>query len=534
MSETGEDLRVRRSLLDLQDAYEAGEKKPLDDLMRAWKGIKELSPQELPSREPRSFFVLGGYHGEPFRGAGWGNSTFWGGYCHHGNVLFPVWHRIYLYELEEALRSIPGCEDVTMPFWDECSEDSLLHGIPWALTAETFELDDETIPNPLRSYVFPLSVVDHIGTDEDLYSKQAGYETVRYPYSGLVGTEAARKKTKAHNERWTYPQSVERLNENIVGWLGESVEINKKVVKTGVHQDFLDCLEAPNYTVFSNTTSAENWEDNAPRVVPLESPHNKIHLAVGGFDVPGQEDYSVIPDANGDMGENDTAALDPIFYFHHCFIDRVFWLWQKRHGATDELPIIAEYPGTNSTDNQGATPGIPPNAWLSMDTPLEPFTYERDGVLHNYVGRDAFNIETQLGYTYGPGSLEYLAATKLTTPDDDAPVEPEVHVSGINRGTIRGSFLITAFANVDGERKPIGSEAVLSRWHVQGCANCQTHLMATASFPLHGLDPDTLADTIEVEVRTRDGLLGGQPQRLSFAAGEARAPLRVQIRDKAR
>ena len=71
MSTTGEALRVRRSLTDLQDEYVAGEKKPLEELMRAWKGIKESS-----------FFVLGGYHGEPFRGAGWGDSTFWGGYCH--------------------------------------------------------------------------------------------------------------------------------------------------------------------------------------------------------------------------------------------------------------------------------------------------------------------------------------------------------------------------------------------------------------------------------------------------------------------
>ncbi|MGB8768634.1 MAG: hypothetical protein WCC92_03400 [Candidatus Korobacteraceae bacterium] len=54
--------------------------------MRAWKGIKELPPED-----PHSFFVLGGYHGEPFRGGGWGNSQYWGGYCNHGNVLFPTW-----------------------------------------------------------------------------------------------------------------------------------------------------------------------------------------------------------------------------------------------------------------------------------------------------------------------------------------------------------------------------------------------------------------------------------------------------------
>lgn len=105
-------LRVRQSLTDLQSAYEAGDKTPLENLMRAWMGIKELPPDD-----PRCFFVLGGYHGEPFRGAGWGSSAYWGGYCMHGNVLFPIWHRFYVLALEDALRSIPGCQDVTLPFW---------------------------------------------------------------------------------------------------------------------------------------------------------------------------------------------------------------------------------------------------------------------------------------------------------------------------------------------------------------------------------------------------------------------------------
>jgi hypothetical protein len=72
--------------------------------------------------------------------------------------------------------------------------------------------------------------------------------------------------------------------------------------------------------------------------------------------------------------------------------------WRDRRFA-DRRKI----PVTNSADSQGATPGIPPNAWLSMDTPLEPFMRTESG--EKYVGRDAFNIETQLGYTYGPGSL---------------------------------------------------------------------------------------------------------------------------------
>ena len=327
------------------------------------------------------------------------------------------------------------------------------------------------------------------------------------------------------------PGKCGRSNKNIVAWLAQQIVIDGRTVTTGVHNAFVACLGAPNYTVFSNTTSALVWNDNAPLAVPLESPHNKIHLAVGGFDVPGVEDDSVIPGANGDMGENDTAGLDPIFYFHHSFIDYVFWLWQKRHGATDDLPIIDQYPGTNSADSQGATPGIPPNSWLSMDTPLEPFILTENGKPRDYVGRDAFNIEGQLRYTYGPGSLDQSPGAASMEPASAHAHEPKIHVTGINRGGIGGSFLIAAFANVDGERKPIGSEAVLSRWHVDGCANCQTHLMAGAGFSLHGLDPEQLGeDAIEVEVRTRDGLLGGRPHGLQALAAEEQPHFRVEVR----
>ena len=62
--------------------------------MRAWKGIKELPAEDL-----QSFFVLGGYHGEPFRGKGSLDPHYWGGYCNHGNVLFPTWHRVYVLKI---------------------------------------------------------------------------------------------------------------------------------------------------------------------------------------------------------------------------------------------------------------------------------------------------------------------------------------------------------------------------------------------------------------------------------------------------
>jgi tyrosinase len=77
-------------------------------------------------------------------------------------------------------------------------------------------------------------------------------------------------------------------------------------------------------------------------------PHNFIHGWVGG-----------------DMGLIAYSAYDPIFYSHHCMIDRIWYLWQLQHG--------------NST--------IPPDL---LSQPLAPF---------NLTGAAVLRVE-DLGYEY--------------------------------------------------------------------------------------------------------------------------------------
>lgn len=57
-----------------------------------------------------SFFSVGSIHGLPYTpwddsaaAKGFNPDTWWGGYCTHGTVLFPTWHRPYvaLYEVSE-------------------------------------------------------------------------------------------------------------------------------------------------------------------------------------------------------------------------------------------------------------------------------------------------------------------------------------------------------------------------------------------------------------------------------------------------
>lgn len=347
--------------------------------------------QQLPPDHPDSYFVIAGYHGEPFRGAGYGNASWWGGYCNHGNILFPTWHRAYLLRLEKALQNqVPG---VTLPYWNEIDDTTKQSGIPSIYLAETYTFQDQkVIPNPLRSYRYQKTIKDRLSVpypDEEQYntdySKPAGKTTCRFPFSGLWGpndsitTEAHNKKMEENGIVWTN----EQLNRNVKAWLNDITYETSQGNRLGadLRKKFEKCLEAPNYTVFSNTTSAQRWnDDHADMVgflpaVSLESPHNGMHLAIGGIQVPAQ-DASAIPDANGDMAENDTASFDPIFYLHHAFIDLMFWRWQIINEQTNELRIESEfvhYPGTNSVDAQGPTPGVPGNKWLTLDDTLDPF-----------------------------------------------------------------------------------------------------------------------------------------------------------------
>lgn len=62
----------------------------------------------------------------------------------------------------------------------------------------------------------------------------------------------------------------------------------------------------------------------------LEDIHDAIHGWTGGNDGT----------VGGDMGSLSTAAWDPIFWSHHCMIDRLWYLWQMKHGGNNITPSL--------------------------------------------------------------------------------------------------------------------------------------------------------------------------------------------------
>jgi tyrosinase len=72
-------------------------------------------------------------------------------------------------------------------------------------------------------------------------------------------------------------------------------------------------ISLPTAAEAEEALSDTDWTSFSDRVEDL---HDRVHGWV-----------------SGDMGDVTTAAYDPVFFAHHCMIDRLWYLWQVRHGV---------------------------------------------------------------------------------------------------------------------------------------------------------------------------------------------------------
>lgn len=97
--------RLRKNAKDLSADEIAKLKKAFWEIMRR-DPQPDDSGKAIGPINDQSYFALACLHGQP------------GGYCVHHVDAFHPWHRVYMTQFEEALRSVEGCEDVTLPYWD--------------------------------------------------------------------------------------------------------------------------------------------------------------------------------------------------------------------------------------------------------------------------------------------------------------------------------------------------------------------------------------------------------------------------------
>ena len=82
-------------------------------------------------------------------------------------------------------------------------------------------------------------------------------------------------------------------------------------------------MSAPNFTAFGGNAASGGTIENGP--------HGRIHVWAGD------------PSTGLDMGRLDTAARDPIFYAHHCNIDRLWAEWFRRNPLAHAHPTAASF-----------------------------------------------------------------------------------------------------------------------------------------------------------------------------------------------
>eukprot|EP00953_Heterococcus_sp_UTEX-ZZ885_P001144 1125-Heterococcus_DN1.PRE.3 len=201
MSAASSTLPQRKSITKLT-------KSEANDLADAFRELKAL-----PANDPDSFWTIAGYHGEPFPEAHpLSPGEFWG-YCHHGTVLFPTWHRAYLHRIEAALkRHHRDPDNFALPYWDVIADH-----MPEILTKEPFDH---------FMFLDGMEVVDSNG----IYTKRTNYVTMRFPFSGLQDAQNPQLAASAsqHNIEMVkqYPTSESRaqvLRDNLASVLDKGI-----------------------------------------------------------------------------------------------------------------------------------------------------------------------------------------------------------------------------------------------------------------------------------------------------------------------
>jgi hypothetical protein len=103
----------------------------LTRLRQAFQALKD-------KQGPGSYQQLAGIHGFPDM------------QCKHHEPRWLPWHRLYILQVEDALRAVdPG---LVLPFWDWTSTQSVEEGLPAAFTDPTYQpAGGPALPNPLLS-----------------------------------------------------------------------------------------------------------------------------------------------------------------------------------------------------------------------------------------------------------------------------------------------------------------------------------------------------------------------------------------------
>ncbi|ORY72106.1 common central domain of tyrosinase-domain-containing protein [Pseudomassariella vexata] len=320
--------------------------------------------QARPQNQIDSWYQIAGIHGRPYAawdGVGSAPGSHAGGYCPHSSVLFPTWHRPYVQLLEQNIWQcaqaravkyptstrtsyVNAAETLRFTYWDWVANPVL----PPIVTQPSITVTDVsgkvTIPNPLFQYSFKNKRPGGPGTSDFpgyTSAPQKYQQTVRQPSKSTGATNTAAANAALQRQ---------------AGYLHDTT--------------YLILTQTTSYAEMSNN----GYQGSTTGYGSIENPHGTVHSAVGGV--------------GGHMSYLDYSSFDPIFWLHHCNVDRIFSLWQAVH--YDQWDI-------NQRTSAGSF-AVTANTVETETTKLYPFSQDKAGNLYTSV--DARYTVEDFGYTY--------------------------------------------------------------------------------------------------------------------------------------
>lgn len=298
-------------------------------------------------------------------------------HCQHGWERFLPWHRVYIYEMEQALQDV--CPGVTIPYWDftmpqYCPEQPEKGSIiPPAyqayLTKESIKfLEDEAKPelppdaaNALLEQMvepglrypsqatFFAAVAKMTGKDDysrppyrdnfirALLASNSLWYPLRYPSEYYDPTTKDPKKINTSQFHYHYPTAADMdqifslrtfrdfgggsFYDDSFGFLDQNPHNSMHIWTGGMNPDY-DPDEAAPMALLAKPTMASQRRNRSVQVAGRR-PHTMD-------DLMSQPQY-------GDMLSNLTASYDPVFWPIHVNIDRFWHLWQQQNPHS--LPV---------------------------------------------------------------------------------------------------------------------------------------------------------------------------------------------------
>jgi hypothetical protein len=194
--------------------------------------------------------------------------------CPHGNWYFVPWHRVYLNYFEAACATVTGEPDFALPYWDWTSLE-----MPEDFFNTTYNLQGLGLS---AAQITDFQTTVHEANDTN----------------PLLGYKSA-----SLNAQFPFDRQQRRFTKDARN-LGPEFAGRDAIQGMLAIDDFYQFASSP----------AANQRDQGEHGQLEGLPHNNTHGMVGGF-----------------MGMM-LSPLDPIFWLHHCNVDRMWEAWRSMHG----------------------------------------------------------------------------------------------------------------------------------------------------------------------------------------------------------